>query len=385
MDVSRLAVVAAAVIAIMPVAEPASPFDSLVPSQSKDELAQGRRQAVTVTANESAKRVDVVIGGKPFTPYIWPDQVKKPVLDPIRSAGGTIVTRGWPLAPRPGERIDHPHHVGLWFNYESVNGLDFWNNSDAIKAEERSKMGTILHRRIVSVKGGADRGELTTESDWVTSTGTVLLHERTQFLFSGDATTRTIDRIATLTAADQKVVFADAKDGMLGMRVARQLEQPSNEPLVFTDIAGRATEVAKMDNTGVTGEYLSSEGKKGDAVWATRGRWTLLAGTIGSQPITIAMIDHPQNPGFPTYWHARGYGLFAANPLGQKVFSEGRETMNFTLQPGASATFRYRVVVLEEKAPADRIQRECDAFAARSVSEKPEHAPSRPPAAAKHQ
>jgi hypothetical protein len=344
MDVSRAAVVVAAVITVMPVAE-------------------GGRQAVTVTANESAKRVDVAIGGTPFTSYIWPDQVKKPVLDPIRSAGGTVVTRGWPLAPRPGERIDHPHHVGLWFNYENVNGLDFWNNSDAIKAAERSKMGTILHRRIVSAKGGADRGELTTESDWVTSTGTVLLHERTQFFFSGDATTRAIDRIATLTAADQQVVFADAKDGMLGMRVARQLEQPSNEPLVFTDIAGRATEVPKMDNTGVTGEYLSSEGKKGDAVWATRGRWTLLGGTIGSQPITIAMIDHPQNPGFPTYWHARGYGLFAANPLGQKVFSEGRETMNFTLQPGASATFRYRVVVLEEKAPADRIQREFDAFA----------------------
>ncbi len=319
--------------------------------------------AVTVTPNESAKRVDIAIGGKPFTSYLWPDQVKKPVLDPIRSANGTIVTRGWPLNPRPGERIDHPHHVGLWFNYESVNGLDFWNNSDAIKAEERSKMGTILHRRIVSAKGGADRGELITESDWVTSTGTVLLHERTQFVFAGDATTRTIDRIATLTAADQKVSFPDAKDGMLGLRVARQLEQPSNEPLVFTDIAGRATEVPKMDNTGVTGEYLSSEGKKGDAVWGTRGKWTLLAGNIGTQPITIAMIDHPQNPGYPTYWHARGYGLFAANPLGQKVFSEGRETMNFALQPGAAATFRYRIVILQEKAPADRLQREYDAFA----------------------
>ena len=122
---------------------------------------------VTVTPHESAKRVDIAIGGKPFTSYIWPDEVKKPVLDPIRSAGGTLVTRGWPLAPRPGERVDHPHHVGLWFNYESVNGLDFWNNSDASSRPDRSKMGTILHRRIVSAKGGADRGELTTESDWV--------------------------------------------------------------------------------------------------------------------------------------------------------------------------------------------------------------------------
>jgi hypothetical protein len=228
----------------------------------------------------------------------------------------------------------------LWFTYESVNGLDFWNNSDAIKPADRSKMGTIVHRRIVSAKGDTDRGGLETETDWVTPSGKVLLHERTRFVFSGDATTRTIDRIATLTATDERVVFADAKDGMLGMRVARQLEQPSNEPLVFTDIAGRKTQVPVMDNTGVTGEYLSSEGKKGDAVWGTRGRWTILSGSIGTKPITIAMIDHPKNPGFPTYWHARGYGLFAANPLGQKAFSEGRETLNFTLEPGASATVR---------------------------------------------
>jgi hypothetical protein len=320
--------------------------------------------AVTVMPNEGARRVDIAIGGKPFTSYIWPERVKKPVLDPIRSARGTPVTRGWPLNPRPGERVDHPHHVGLWFNYESVNGIDFWNNSDALKPEDAPKMGTILHRRIVSAKSGADRGELVTESDWVLPGGKTLMHERTQFIFSGDATTRSIERVATLTALDERVVFADAKDGMLGMRVARQLEQPSNEPLVFTDIAGRVTNVPAMDNTGVSGQYTSSEGKTGDAVWATRGRWTMLAGAIGDEAVTVAIVDHPSNPGFPTYWHARGYGLFAANPLGQKIFSEGRETMNFTLPPRASATFRYRVVVIEGKASADRLNQEFNAFAA---------------------
>jgi hypothetical protein len=321
--------------------------------------------AVTVTPNEAERRVDITIGGKPFTSYIWPERLKKPVLDPIRSATGTQVTRGWPLNPRPGERADHPHHVGLWFNYESVNGIDFWNNSDAIKPQDAPKMGTIVHRRIVSARSGDARGELVTESDWVLPGGKILMHERTQFLFSGDSTTRTIERIAALTALDQRVVFADAKDGMLGMRVARSLEQPSTEPLVFEDIAGRKTEVPVMDNAGVTGEYQSAEGKKGDAVWATRARWTMLTGSIGDEALTIAMIDHPKNPGFPTYWHARGYGLFAANPLGQKIFSNGRETMNFALEPGASVTFRYRIVVLEGTAPAERLEREFTDFAAR--------------------
>jgi len=325
-------------------------------------------KGVALQVNEAARRVDVTIGGAPFTSYIWPERLRKPVLYPIRSAAGTLVTRGWPLDPRPGERVDHPHHVGLWLNYESVNGVDFWNNSDGLKPADAAKMGTILHRKIISSKSGADRGELVTEMDWVLPSGKTILHERAEFAFSGDGSARRIQRVSTLTALDERVVFADAKDGMLGMRVARQLEQPSNEPQVYTDIAGRETKVPVLDNTGVTGQYTSSEGKKGDAVWSTRGRWTMLSGKIENEALTIAILDHPKNPGFPTYWHARGYGLFAANPLGQKVFSNGKETLNFTIEPHASATFRYEVVVLEGAAAPDRVEREYDAFAASQTS-----------------
>jgi len=91
-------------------------------------------------------------------------------------------------------------------------------------------------------------------------------------------------------------------------------------------------------------------------VWSTRGRWTLLAGNIGTQPITIAMIDHPENPGFPTYWHARGYGLFAANPLGEKVFTNGKSERNFRLAPGQSTTFRHRILILSGTATPNQIE-----------------------------
>src|SRR5262249_17832715 len=99
-----------------------------------------------------------------------------------------------------------------------------------------------------------------------------------------------------------------------------------------------------------------------------RGRWTMLTGKIGDEAVTIAMLDHPKNPGFPTYWHARGYGLFALNPLGQKAFSNGRETLNFTLEPHASATFRSAVLVLEGTATPERLEREYSAFAAAQTS-----------------
>src|SRR5215216_7757385 len=117
-------------------------------------------RGVRVIPNEAARRVDVFIDGQPFTSYIWPDTIKKPVLYPLRTATGTIVTRGYPMDPRPGERVDHPHHVGLWFNYGDVNGVDFWNNSDAIPAKDAPKMGTILHRSIRKVESGNGQGTL---------------------------------------------------------------------------------------------------------------------------------------------------------------------------------------------------------------------------------
>src|SRR5690349_20030169 len=104
--------------------------------------AAGPAAHVDVSVNDAARRVDITVNGKPVTAYTWVDPLKKPVLYPIRDAQGTLVTRGWPMDPRPGERVDHPHHVGLWLNYENVNCIDFWNNSDAIKKEDAPKMGT---------------------------------------------------------------------------------------------------------------------------------------------------------------------------------------------------------------------------------------------------
>lgn len=324
--------------------------------------ANAQSGAVRITPNEAQRRVDVTIDGKPFTSYIWPTTLKKPVLWPIRAANGAVITRSYPLEAKAGERSDHPHQVGLWFNHGHVNGFDFWNNSEAIKAEDAKKFGTIVHKKIVSANGG----ELKVEMDWVAGDGTTLLRENTTFVFAGSGHTRTVDRITTLTALDKKVVFTDNKEGVLGMRMTRALEQPATKPEIFTDASGKATKVPVLDNSGVTGEYQSSEGRKGDAVWGTRGRWTLLGGKIDAHPVTVAILDHPKNPGYPTHWHARGYGLFSANMLGAKEFSKGQEELNFSIEPGKSATFRYRVVILNAEPKPETIEAEWKKFTAGS-------------------
>jgi hypothetical protein len=308
---------------------------------------------ISMQVRDAERRVDVYVNGTPFTSYIYPVSLKKPVLFPIRAADGTIVTRGYPLEPRPGERVDHPHHAGLWFNYGNVNGLDFWNNSTAIPDSAAARMGTIIHRKVLSTKDGPE-GHLDVSSDWVDYKGTVILQEHTQFVFRAGTNSRTIDRITTLTAPGHDVSFTDNKEGVIGLRVARGLEQPSTTPETFLDASGRATSVPVLDNTGVTGNYTSSEGKQGDAVWGTRGRWTMLTGSIGNDPITIAMLDHPQNVGYPTFWHARGYGLFAANNFGQKALSNGKNELNYILKANNSVTMRHEIVILNGTAsPAD--------------------------------
>jgi hypothetical protein len=321
-------------------------------------------EQVEVQSRPVDRRVDVLVDGKPFTSYAWPERVSKPILYPIRTAHGTIVTRGFPLDTRPGERVDHPHQVGFWLTFGDVDGVDFWNYSEALTPEQKAKAGTIRHREIVSSGGGAGRGDLEVRADWVMPGGAVALEEDTRFSFRADALTRTIDRVTTLSSKG-KVTFRDTKEGMLGIRVARGLEQPADKPEVFSDATGKPTAVPVLDNTGVTGLYTSSEGLKGDAVWGTRARWMALSGHVGDEDVVLLLLDHPKNPGYPTYWHARGYGLFAANPFGPKAFSNGKEKERpFSIEAGQPAVFRHRLAILPGPFAAEKAEAAWKAFAA---------------------
>ena len=319
------------------------------------------QDSIRVVPKPAEDRVDVMVGDELFTSYIFTeayDVLKKPVLYPIKTSLGTEITRRYPLTDAAGERVDHPHHIGLWLNYGNVNGLDFWNNSNAVSAEEAEEMGTIVHRSIERAKSGENKGVLEVTADWVNPEGEPLLREETRFVFRANPPDeRVIDRITTLTALDEQVNFDDNKEGFLGLRVTRALEMPSDDPVLLTNQSGEPMEEEVMDNEGVTGHYRSSEGVEGyPDVWGKRAKWMTLSGEVKRKPVTIAIMDHPQNVGYPTYWHARDYGLFSANPLGQAVFSEGEEELNFSLAPGESTTFRYRVLVLSGEKTADEIE-----------------------------
>jgi len=320
-------------------------------------------QAVTLIEKPADRRVDVLVGGQPFTSYLYPESLEKPVLYPLRTARGTAVTRGFPLEPRPGERADHPHHVGHWFNYGDVNGYDFWGHSSETPPELRAKAGTIVHKAITQIESGASQGTLSVDADWVVPGGDVLVHERTRFVFAGRASQRSIDRTTTWTAVAKRLVFGDTKEGAFGIRVARGLEHPQKEAEVFVSARGEKETVPRLDNTGVSGRYLASDGTTGEAVWGTTGPWMALSGQVDGSPVTIAILDHPSSYNHPTYWHARGYGLFAANPLGRHAFDPKQPPRTVVLEPGQSITFRFRILVDDGEMTRDQLQQEYDRFA----------------------
>ena len=317
--------------------------------QPTPEAEAANGNAVEVIARADKQRVDVYIDGDHFTSYLYsdyPSSQKKPILYPLRTVSGKDITRGYPFEERAGERVDHPHHVGHWLNYGDVNGYDFWNHSASTPEDRLPRMGTIVHKEVVSSSSGDNQGSLEVSAQWINPDEEVLLDESTRFVFHRMDNMRIVDRITTLTATNGPVSFTDNKEGMIAIRVTRALEHPDDRPVLLTDEKGQPLPEREINNEGVTGRYLSSEGIEGVDVWGTRAEWMLLSGTVQEEEVAVAIIDHPQNPGYPTYWHARGYGLFSANPLGQKALSNGADELNFALDEGASVTFRYRMAIL---------------------------------------
>ncbi len=241
-------------------------------------FAQKKSNGFQIIEKPEEKQVDILFNNKLLTAYFYHDSSRKPVLFPVNTVDGVTVTRSYPFKNVAGERTDHPHHTGIWLNYEWVNGLDFWNNSTAIPVGKRDHYGTILHQDILQKEAKANSASLTVAATWIRPDNKVLLNEKTTFNFQVKGNNFIIDRITSLTAADTTVVFKDVKDGLLAIRVARELELPSKEASKYVDDKGNITNVPPSGSAVVSGMYYSSNGLEGDSVWSSKGPWVILTG-----------------------------------------------------------------------------------------------------------
>ncbi|MGC9971214.1 MAG: PmoA family protein [Bryobacteraceae bacterium] len=282
-----------------------------------------------VKITQSSDRISVEIDGKPFTALFVDAGVNKPYLHPLRSASGKIVTRSFPMEMVEGERRDHPHHRGLWFAHGDVNGIDYWTNEDS---QKRAITGRIALRKVSDLKNGKKSGGFTAEFDWLDPAGNPLLTETKRIVFQAEPNLRTIDFDITLEPAGSKVTFGDTKEGAFAIRLAAGLEEdPKGAPA-----SGKRT-----------GRMVNAEGAMGEKeVWGKRSRWVDCFGEVDGEKLGVAILDHPANPRHPTYWHVRGYGLFAANPFGAREFERDKtKDGSLTLETGEVLRFRYRVII----------------------------------------
>ncbi|MBW8035847.1 MAG: hypothetical protein FVQ79_09505 [Planctomycetes bacterium] len=276
-------------------------------------------------------KIDVMIGGELFTSYMYGGELTKPVLYPVKTPSGIKVNRGAPFEEIEGEKTDHPHHVGIFFTYDKVNGAGFWNNS--------TSPPQIVHKKVTAMKGGRGKGKLCTVMDWTGMNENVLLKETRTMVFTAGEGQYAIDFSIDLTAQDKKVVFGDTKEGMFAIRAAQWLRERDE-----------------------TGHYISSNGDKtAKKIWGKRARWVSLEGDKDGKEVGIAILNYKPSTNYPTYWHARNYGLFSANPLGQGDFQRRRKLSDpkpfaLTLEPGESAHFNFYMVIYDGKRTPEQIE-----------------------------
>lgn len=281
-----------------------------------------------VAFKRSAEHIDILIGGRLFTTYYFDPKIAKPYFQPLRSAEGTIVTRNFPdgdVVP-PQDRHDpdlEPHQRPMYFGHGNIDGIDFWGEAAFPKWSDDSVFGRTVFRKLEEMRGGANSGVLRADFDLVGPRGRVIGNETQSYVFQGDQQNRIIDCEFVIRASPSApMTFGDTKEGTFAIRLAKALNSPP----------------ARMVN---------SNGEQGEKnVWGKRANWVDYDGTVNGEQVGVAIFDSPRSFRHPTYWHARGYGLFAANPFGIREFTKNaKNDGSWTVEQGKTVTFRYRVLI----------------------------------------
>ncbi|MBS1828553.1 MAG: PmoA family protein [Acidobacteria bacterium] len=259
--------------------------------------------------------IDFTENAKPITSLHYAEKWDKPFLYPLRTAKGQIISRGWPIEPRPGEKEDHAWHRGIWWGHGDVNKHDFWRELG------RQKTSTLAAKGQPKLIANGCQIDL----DMRTPTGAVIgsVHQTYTFHLKQDLI---IDaRIAIHADHNQPLVFGDTDDGGFAFRLADEFRQDRGATL------------------------LNSEGlQTTERIWGQPARWVNYSAQVNGAPIGVTIFDHPSNLRHPTRWHARGYSLCSANPFGLRAFTKDKtQDGSYTLDAGKTLEFRYRVLIHE--------------------------------------
>lgn len=282
----------------------------------------------TVELVRKGDEVDVLVGGKPFTTYYFTPEVAKPYFQPLRSARGTILTRDFPIGNTiPPEHLKDPsleaHQRPMYFGHGDIDGIDFWGEAAFPQDSDDSVFGHAVFKKLEEIHRGGDSDGLKADFELADPNGRVIADMIQTYGFAGGPDTRWIDCDITLVANHgSDLVIGDTKEGAFGIRLAKELNSPP----------------AHMVN--------SMGGQSEKEIWGKRADWVDYDGTVAGEELGIAVFDSPKSFRHPTWWHARGYGLLAANPFGWREFyKDPQKDGSWTIPQGKTLKLRYRVFI----------------------------------------
>jgi hypothetical protein len=286
----------------------------------------------TVELRQQKDHIDVIIGGKPFTTYYFGPTAAKSYLMPLQTARGLVISRPFPVGNDvskgdPKAPSFEPHQRPLYFAHGDLDGLNFWAEPGFQKyygGHSHQAYGHMADPKIEQVRSGPDSGSLRASFSLADQNGRVIGSETQVFVFAGDDRQRTIDCDFILKAEDGPITLGDTKEGTFGIRLGSDLSAPR-------------------------GHMINSEGGQGEKdIWGRPADWVNYFGSVSGQKVGIVVFDHPKSFRHPTTWHARAYGLLAANPFGAREFTgNARKDGSWTIPEGNSIEFRYRVVIYD--------------------------------------
>jgi len=275
-------------------------------------FAFAEKNTAEVTLDKDDVAVVVTVDGKLFTKYVYNDERRaKPILYPVIGPNDIPMTRRYPIEEAgEGEAKDHHHHASLWYTHGEVNGISFWHIG--------KDTGEIIHEKFLKLEGNV----IATRNKWVDSKGKVVCRDERTLAFHGEGDDRAIDVTVKILADSGDVTFGDTKEGSMGIR---------------------SNPVLRLKGSVARGKALNSAGDTDKALWGKRAAWVSYWAPQKKKVVGFSIFDHPTNPRHPTWWHARDYGLVAANPFGIHNFErKPKGTGDMKVKNGESVTFRYR-------------------------------------------
>jgi hypothetical protein len=294
------------------------------------------QEPADVAVKADKDRIDFLIGKQLVTSYHVKDSLPRPFFWPLKTIDGIDTTRDWPMGPAlPGEKTDHPHHRSVWFCYgdvipegmklktkvKGVEGIDFWSETKG-------------HGKIICVKVGEPKVDkekiwITTQNEWRTTEGEKVLDETRKIGFYNQGKSYLIVLDIDLIASIYPITFGDTKEGAMALRIHPEINVKNVTP-------GK-------------GKIENADGKVNEAqCWGQKSAWCDYSGPIGDKVVGVAILDDPRNP-VPACWHARDYGLMAANPFGRDKLAKfpamKGNNDRVHLAKGEHLNLRYGIVV----------------------------------------